>query len=269
MKIFVRVTVGLVLLVAAFYTVAFGYIYFNQRALQYSAAGELTTLADAGLPGAREVAIPSGDGVVNGWYQAPAAGKPLILYFKGNTGSFTAEYDRFQRWVSEGYGFLSFDYRGFPASPGNITEDNILQDSLAAFDWAQGQGAPIVLWGWSLGSGPSTYTASQRDAQALVLEAPFLSAATVAQERYPYLPVALAMEDQFPNNEWIKDVTEPVMVVHGTADATIEVSNGERLYDLVPNKTELWIVPGATHNNLWEIGIWDRVRPFFDGAIAQ
>ena len=269
MKIFVRILLALALLVVLFYAGVFGYVYVNQRALQYSPAGQVTALADVALPGAREVAIPSGEGTITAWYEAPEAGKPLILYFKGNTGSFTAEYERFERWAGAGYGFLAFDYRGFPASPGEISQDHILEDGLAAFDWAEAQGAPVVLWGWSLGSGPATYTASQREARALLLEAPFLSAVTVAHERYPFLPVALAMADRFPVNEWMAEVAEPVMLVHGTADTTIDVSNGERLYALAPNKDNLWIVPGATHNNLWERGIWERARPFFDRALSN
>ena len=101
------------------------------------------------------------------------------------------------------------------------------------------------------------------------METPFLSAVTVAGERYPYLPVSLVMQDQFPVNQWIVDVAEPVLVAHGTADITIDVSNGRRLYELVPNKDELWIEPGGTHVDLWERGIWaEHARPFFDRVTA-
>ena len=269
MKLLVRILVGLLAVLVVAYAAVVGYMYVNQRALQYDAQGDITALADARLPGAEAVAIPSGDGVINGWYQAPQPGKPLIVYYKGNSGSFSAEHERFEQFVADGYGFLSFDYRGFPMSPGSISQDGILEDALAAFDWAEQKGFPIMIWGRSLGSGPSTYVASQRDAEALLLETPFLSASTVGSERYPYLPVALVMQDQFPVNQWIVDVAEPVLVAHGTADRTIGVSNGERLYQLVPNKDELWIEPGADHGDLWDRGIWNHAGPFFDRALAQ
>ena len=267
MRLILRLVGVLAALLVLAYAGIVGYMYCNQRALQYFPAGEITSLAAARLTGAEEVSIPSGDGVVNGWFQAPAAGKPLIVYYKGNSGSFSAEHERFAQWVSEGYGFLAFDYRGFPASPGIISQDSILADALAAFDWAAGKGYPLVIWGRSLGSGPSTYVASEREAEGLLLETPFLSAATVAQERYPVLPVRWVMQDQFPVDEWITRVEEPVLVAHGTADTTIDVSNGERLYQLVPNKDELWIEPGGTHVDLWERGIWaNHARPFFERA---
>lgn len=269
MKLLRRIVLALLVLVVIAYAGAVSYMYLNQRALQYTATGEIVELGGTLLSSAEAVAIPTGDGVVNGWYQAPRPGMPLIVYYKGNSGSYSYEHERYEQFVAEGYGFVAFDYRGFPTSPGEITEANVLEDALAVFDWAAEKGAPMLIWGRSLGSGPATYVASQRDAKALLLETPFLSAVTVAGERYPVLPVALVMQDQYRNDQWIADVTEPVFVAHGTGDTVVGVSNGERLYDLAPNKDELWIVPDAGHSDLWDAGIWGHAKAFFERAIAQ
>lgn len=268
MKLLRGVLIWAIVIIVIAYGGVVGAMYVLQRPLQYESQGSITPLADTGIASAEDVAIPSDGSIINGWYAPPQAGKPVILYYKGNSGSFSAEYERFAQWVSEGYGFLAFDYRGFPASPGEITQQHILDDAVAAFDWLAEKQQPIVIWGRSLGSGPSTYVASVRDADALLLETPFLSAVTVAGERYPYLPVNWVMLDQFPVNQWIADVTEPVLIAHGTADTVIDVSNGERLYDLVPNKDELWIVPDGTHVSLWDMGIWGHAKPFFARAEA-
>ncbi len=269
MKLLRRTLVTLLVLVAIAYACVVGYMFVNQRALQYSATGSITTLADAGLTNAEQLELPSGDGFITAWYQAPRPGMPTILYYKGNSGSFTYEHERYAQFVADGYGFFAFDYRGFPTSPGQISEANILTDALTAFDWVAARNDTILLWGRSLGSGPATYVASQRDAKALLLETPFLSAVGVAAERYPFLPVGLVMQDQFRSDEWIKNVTEPVLVAHGTADTTIDVSNGERLYALAPDPYELWIVPGAGHSDLWAAGIWSHAKPFFEKAVSQ
>lgn len=268
MKLVARVLQVGVMVLAIGYAGVVGYMYVNQRALQYDPEGPVIALTDTTLSGAAAVAIPSGDGVISGWYQAPRAGKPVIIYYKGNSGSFSDEHVRFEQFVADGYGFLSFDYRGFPMSAGTISQTGILEDATNAFDWASQKGFDIVIWGRSLGSGPATYVASIRDARALLLETPFLSAAIVGGERYPYLPVSLVMQDQFPVNQWILDVAEPVLVAHGTGDVTIGVSNGQRVYDLVPHKDELWIEPGAGHGDLWDRGIWRHARPFFERAMA-
>jgi pimeloyl-ACP methyl ester carboxylesterase len=264
MRILRRVLLALVIVVIVGYLAALSVLYVKQRDFQYDAQGPMTALTATQLPKAVAVAIPTADNaVVNGWYEAPEPGKPVILFYKGNSGSFTEEHERYEAFVRDGYGFLAFDYRGFPASPGSITQQHILEDALAAYDWLQGKGAPIDIWGRSLGSGPATYVASQRDPAALLLETPFLSAADVAFDRYPYMPVYWVMEDQFPVKDWIKSVKAPVYVAHGTNDHTIDVHHGRAVYDLVPIKYGLWIVEGADHDDLWRDGIWDKAKIFF------
>ena len=71
------------------------------------------------------------------------------------------------------------------------------------------------------------------------------------------------MFDQYPVDQWIKDVAEPVFIAHGTADRTIGVEHGERLYTLAPNPDGLWIEEGADHGDLWDRGIWEQAKTFF------
>ncbi|WP_417310126.1 alpha/beta hydrolase [Devosia sp.] len=262
-----RAGIGALIGIAVTYMAAVVGMYVFQRDLQYVRDGAVLALSDTALSAAEAVAIPTSDGaVINGWYQKPASGQPLIVYFRGNAQSFGREHARFEAFVAAGYGFLAFDYRGFPASPGEVTEAHVLADGLAAFDWAAQQGFPIVLWGRSLGTAPATWVAAQREAQALLLESPFLSAVQVAAERYPVLPVRLLMHDQYRLSEWMPDVTEPVFVAHGTADSTIPVEHGEAVHRLAPNKDELLIVAGGGHSDLWDRGLWAAAQVFFSRA---
>lgn len=263
-----RILIGIVAVVAVLYVGFIVALYVLQRDFQYDRTGRLFDLSETELTADTElVSIPSADGsALAAWYQPPQAGKPVILYFRGNAQSFSREHIRFERWTTDGYGFLAFDYRGFPGSPGEVSEANILADGLAAFDWLKEKGFPIVLWGRSLGSGPSTWVAKEREADALFLETPFTSAVAVAADRYGFAPVQWLMLDQYHVDEWIKDVTEPVYVAHGTADATIAVYHGQRVYDLAPNPKGEWIEEGAGHADLWTRGIWDKARPFFEEA---
>lgn len=265
-----RIALTAIAVVAVLYIVVLVLLYFNQRTLFYAPDGRLWEITETSVP-AQAVTIPTeDDGALGGWFGPPRDGAPTIIYFKGNSGSFSSEHERFDAFSQAGYGFLAFDYRGFPASPGTITQDGILADALAAFDWlAEEVDGPILIWGRSLGASPATYVASQREAAALLLETPFYSAVGVAAERYPYVPVSLLMLDQFPSNEWIVDVEEPVFVAHGTADRTISVSNAERLYEIAPNPVDIWIEEGAGHSDLWTRGIWARAQAFFEDALGQ
>ena len=269
MKLLRRILVGLAVFVLVGYLGILGYIYVFQRDLQYDRAGTLLDLSETLLTNAEVVTIPSSNGSsVTGWYAPPAAGYPVILYFRGNAGSFAREHERYEAFVADGYGFLAFDYRGFPGSPGELNQENVLADSLAAFDWLASKDVPILLWGRSLGSGPATYVASLREADALLLETPFLSAVAVAADRYFFLPVGLLMHDTYPVDRWIADVDEPVFVAHGTADRTIASYHGERVYGLAKHPMGIWIEPGAGHSDLWARGIWGRAKAFFADAAA-
>ena len=88
---------------------------------------------------------------------------------------------------------------------------------------------------------------------------------SVAADRYGFLPVGLLMQDQYPVDQWVPKVEEPVFVAHGTGDRTIGVSHGERVYELAPVKAGLWIEPGAGHSELWDRGRWERAKAFFEG----
>lgn len=264
-----RILAGIVVVVVLGYAGLLGYIYANQRSLQYDAGGKMFDLSETKLQHAQLVSIPSGGGSsLAAWYEPPQAGKPLIVYYRGNALSFSREHVRYEAIEADGYGFLAFDYRGFGTTPGDITQDHVLEDGLAAFDWGKAKGFPTVIWGRSLGSGPATYVASVRDADALWLETPFDSATAVGRDRYWYLPVDLLMSDKYPVDQWILKVTEPVFVAHGTGDKTIGVQHGQRVYDLAPNKAGIWIVPGADHDEVWAAGEWDKAKGFFEKVEA-
>lgn len=269
MKRLRRVLVAIAIVLCLAYLLALAGMYLFQRNFQYDTGGRMFELAETGLTSSELVSIPGEGGTtIAGWYAPPAAGQPVILYFRGNSQSFSREYARYETFVADGYGYLAFDYRGFPGTPGEISEANILADALAAYDWLAAKGHPILLWGRSLGTGPATYVASVREAKALLLETPFDSAVAVAGDRYGFLPVQWLMQDQFHVDEWINGVSEPVFVAHGTADRTIGVQHGQRVYELAPNKAGLWIEDGADHDDLWARGIWGRARTFFAAAFS-
>jgi uncharacterized protein len=270
MKWLRRVAVFVVVVVVLGYAGACAYMYVNQRNFQYAPEGKFLDLGETLLTTAEVVAIPTSNNErIRGWYAPPQPGKPVIVYYKGNAESFSDEHVRYEQFVADGFGFLAFDYRGFPASPGTLNQENVLKDAIAAFAFAQNNGFPLVIWGRSLGSGPATYVASQRDAKALLLETPFDSAVAVAKDRYWFLPVDLIMQDTYRVDQWILDVTEPVFVGHGTADKTIGYQHGLRTYELAPNKAEFWTVEGAGHSDLWKAGIWAKAKPFFEAAVAE
>ena len=90
-----------------------------------------------------------------------------------------------------------------------------------------------MVWGKSLGSGVAVALASKHPVGRLILEAPFTSAAEVAQLSYPLIPVSLLMKDQFRSDARIGAITVPTLVLHGELDRVVPIAFGERLYSAI------------------------------------
>ena len=93
---------------------------------------------------------------INGWYVPPQPGKPSIVFAHGNGGNQGDRFDVLQAFVEQGYGFFSFDYRGYGKSRGTPSEAGLYHDLEAASLYLQQHGIPIknqIAMGESLGSG--------------------------------------------------------------------------------------------------------------------
>jgi hypothetical protein len=107
------------------------------------------------------------------------------------------------------------------------------EDSEAAYQELLRRGvAPnrIILLGHSLGSGPAVLLATRHPAAALVLFGAFTSIPDAAANRYPYLPVRLAVSVQFNSLARIGDVHMPVVIAHSREDTLIPYSHALKLF---------------------------------------
>lgn len=147
---------------------------------------------------------------------------------------------------------LCYDYAGYGLATGKPSESNCYADIRAAYNHlTQKRNIPpnrILLFGRSLGSGPTLHLASSlgHDLGGVVLIAPLLSCIRVVLNFVPATP----RFDMFANIDRISRVQVPVFCVHGMVDNVVPFSHGLLLtkrakYPLEP----LWI-RDASHNNL-------------------
>jgi fermentation-respiration switch protein FrsA (DUF1100 family) len=259
----VRTAAAVAGVIIAAYVAACGYLFIFQRDYVFKPSGSLAAAADDGLPGAEVVTITTTDGTtLRGWFQPAKPGKPTVLYFHGNAGNFSERSKRFKQMVDSGFGFLAMSYRGYAGSDGSPSESALVSDGLEIFDWLAARSNTIVIYGESLGTGVAVEIAANRQARALVLEAPFTAALDIAAATYPWVPVGLLMRDPFLSREHIKNVEEPVLIIHGTADQVIPVEQGRRLFEIARDPKSLAIIDGATHSDLWDRGLWSIVLEF-------
>ena len=105
----------------------------------------------------------------------------------------------------------------------------------------------IVVYGFSIGSGPATFLAAQEDLAGIITEGAFTSAPDIAVLRYPWLPVRWLMKTQFSNIERADSISEPWLLFHGLDDQIVPFSHAGALAKAAPNAR---VVPlEAGHSN--------------------
>ena len=148
-----------------------------------------------------------------------------------------------------GFNVFTYNYRGYGTSEGTPTEQNSYEDAEAAFRYVTGDlGIPmerIIVHGRSLGGGPTMELAAKHTIAGVILESTFTSAFSV-----PF-NIRILPFDKYPNLEKLKNVTSPVLVIHGRRDQTISFVHGERLFAAVPGRKYSFWVDDAGHNNLF------------------
>lgn len=240
-------------------------MYLAQRALMYFPYTVRMTPQDADFSQGSEVELKAADGVrILAWTVPPKPGKPVVLYFHGNGGSVAHRVARFRRLVDDGTGLVALSYRGYGGSDGSPTEEGLIADGRAAYDFARSKypDAKVVLWGESLGTGVAVAIAAEKDVAAVILEAPFTSAADVAYSAYPFLPVSLLMKDQFRSDARIGGVKAPVLIMHGERDRVVPFRLGERLFAMANEPKQFVPFPDGGHEDLDRYNHIEPARAF-------
>jgi fermentation-respiration switch protein FrsA (DUF1100 family) len=247
-------------------------LFIFQRHLLYFPGGGRPELGAFAAIGVREVRLTTADGLsLLSWYLPPPGGRPVIAYFHGNGGHIGYRVERLRWFARAGYGVLMAEYRGYGGNPGTPSEAGLSMDAAAALDFLAAEGIPtnrIVIYGESLGSGVAVSAAAQRQAAALILEAPFTSVAEVAQYHYSFVPAAALVRDRFDSVARIGDVKAPILILHGERDRVVPVRFGRALFDAAPEPKEFWVAPEAGHENLAWFGAFDAVRCFLQRRLG-
>ncbi len=205
-----------------------------------------------------------------------------MIYFPGNAGhrGYRAlELDVISRIGADVY---LFDYRGYGDNPGSPSEEKLADDARSIWRTVtEKRGArpsQVCLLGESLGGGVATRLAAEVCAAGtppggLILRSTFSSLVDVAAHHYWWLPVRALLIDRFPSTDRIATVTCPILVIHGTADTIVPFSNGQRLFEAAPEKSQQSIAKtfaplrGAGHNDILYVArdeYRNAVQDFFE-----
>lgn len=220
-------------------------------------------------PGVYRIALPNGErvGVLAVTNAAPAP--RTILYVHGNAEDLGHVRFLLEDYRAHGFDVYGVDFRGYGISDGRPGARRALEDVEAAYDHlVRERGlAPerIIVHGRSVGAAMAIHLAAHRPVGGLIVESGFVTAFRV-RTVIPIVPF-----DKLRNNRWIRDVRAPVLFIHGEADRIIPPRHGKQLYDLAPGPKSAWWVPGAGHNDLYEVAgaaYWTQIAAFVQSLPA-
>jgi fermentation-respiration switch protein FrsA (DUF1100 family) len=223
--------------------------------------------------GAQTVSYTASDGIrLTSWYAPPKEGKPVFMMFHGNAGNISHRAFKMAYFAERGYGFLLAECRGYGGNAGKPTEQGLYSDARAAMNWLmKEQKVPenkIIVYGESIGSGPASQMALEyRSIKALVLEAPFTSAESIAGDVYPWLkPFIFMTLDKYDNLSKTPHFAMPVIILHGTEDEVIPARHGKALFAAVASPVKKYVsLEGGGHQNLGDFELFPHIEDFIAG----
>jgi uncharacterized protein len=180
--------------------------------------------------------LTASDGTkLHAWWIPNEKAKFTFLAFHGNAGNIT---DR-----TPVYGFLrdapgnvlAVEYRGYGHSEGKPSEAGLYRDASTAYDYLVNvkhiDPKTIISFGQSLGTAVAAYLAAQQQVAAVILEAPFPSAARLAKILFRFLPgLSFLVRGQFDTQARVQEIHAPVFIVHCRQDPVLPFKLGQEVY---------------------------------------
>lgn len=195
-----------------------------------------------------------------------------VLFFMGNGGALAYFTYTLDAHVAAGRTVAAMEYPGGGGIPGKPSEARLKADALAAYDWLRARhDGPIVVHGYSMGTGLALHVAADREVAAIVLDAPFVKMCEL-MTRASWLPACwIPGVQKWDSARYVPQLSAPVLVQHGTADQLIPMEVGQRLAGLMEEAglaVTFHAVEEATHNNLaGQMGYQERIDTFLSEAL--
>ncbi|MDR2549759.1 MAG: lysophospholipase [Desulfobulbus sp.] len=202
----------------------------------------------------------------------PREARGTIVVFHGNAGAAIDRLYYLDALERQHFRVLLAEYPGYGGREGQPAEDTLVQDALTVLQLAYAQfGAPLYVWGESLGCGVAAAAVGQTETPVagLVLFLPWDSLANVAASHYPWVPVRWLLRDRYDSVVNLRHYRGPVAVLLAGEDEVIPVNHGQQLYARLDGVKKLWVMPGASHNTMpveANQGWWHEVAAFLRGA---
>jgi uncharacterized protein len=198
----------------------------------------------------------SGDHTVALFVPADEPSAPTVIFFYGNGMSLADTYTEIRIFHNLGCNILVPEYVGYGMATGKPSEKSFYETADAAYDHLMQRPEidkqKILSAGWSIGAAVATDLASRRPVSGLITFSAFTSMPDIGSILAPYLPVRAICKHDFDNAKKFPTIQCPILCIHGAVDSMIPPEMTKTLAKSV--NIEPIFIPGASHNDLFEIG---------------
>lgn len=188
---------------------------------------------------------------------------PTILLFHGN-GEIALDYKYFYNLFFDcGVNLAVMDFRGYGFSSHEPTYTSLIKDAIPIYNefkqYMQDkdlQGS-LFVQGRSLGSVCAAEIGSHNpeELKGIIFESGFASIYNMMTRLFNVSGPNITKEKlkKYSNKVRVEQFEKPTLIIHGTQDWIIPDSEGELLYDSVPDNADkkLVMIKGAGHNNIF------------------
>ena len=202
----------------------------------------------------------SADGTpLHGWFipakdKSAKAAKGTVVFSHGNAGSISYHLG-FCAWLAEAsYNVIIYDYRGFGKSGGTVDRRGMINDVKAAFAYARKRAdidpTRLISYGHSLGGAQSVTALGEtpvKGLRAIVIDGAFASYRKMAEVIGGQLGASLVSDELAPKDFVKKLAPVPLLVVHGSHDEVVPVSQGRQLFEAAGQPKTLFEVKSGRH----------------------
>jgi fermentation-respiration switch protein FrsA (DUF1100 family) len=216
----------------------------------------------------QDVSFNSADGTkLHGWF-FPAQTmnvKGTFVQVHGNAENISTHFASLVWVTKHGYNLLTFDYRGYGQSAGQVSMEGAHKDVRAAIDEARALsnchgGGPLIVYGQSLGGALLLYTvgtlADRRAISLVIVDSAFNSYQALAREKlagswvtFLLQPLAyILISDRYAPKRVVADISPlPLLVIHGERDGIVPWHHGRAIYEQAKAPKWFWKLPGIGH----------------------
>lgn len=202
---------------------------------------------------------------LRGWlFRAPAPHRALLVYLHGSSDNRASGIGFAHRFVPQGFDVLAYDSRAHGDSGGDACTYGFHEkrDLSRALDLVTAE--KVILFGTSLGGAVALQAAADDSrVSGVIAQSSFSDLETVARQRAPFIATKREIDAAFRLAEergrfTVADVSPvraaarirvPVLLIHGALDRETPPSHSQAIDAALAGPKELFLVPGAGHND--------------------